>query len=140
MSSPLCYSRLSPEDSSHSSLISYRHPRSLYFFYSFFFVRSCFFGPPIIVSGSHVWAVRCVSCLFSASALMGISNILHAGLHMEIDKSLCNGTVMRYQSPNLLQVKGAVIPLFGENKSDGRDSEEVNCTLFISVSELSCSI
>lgn len=113
VSSPLCYSRLSPEDSSHSSLISYISDTHAAFIFSIpFFVCSCFFGPPIIVSGSHVWAVRCVSCLFSAS-LMGISNILHAGLHMEIDKSLCNGTVMRYQSPNLLQVKGAVIPLFG---------------------------
>lgn len=33
---------------------------------------------------------------------------------MEIDKSLRNGTVMRYQSTNLLQVKSAVILLFGE--------------------------
>lgn len=96
-----------------ASFLTYLTLAQPLFFLFLFFVRSCFFGPPIIVSGSHVWAVRCVSCLFSASALMGISNILHAGLHMEIDKSLCNGTVMRYQSPNLLQVKGAVIPLFG---------------------------
>lgn len=86
------------------------------FFHSFFWGGGgcfCFFGPPIIVSGSHVWAVRCARCPVSASALMGISNILHAVLHMEIDKSRCNGTVMRYQSSNLLQVRGAVIPLFG---------------------------
>lgn len=66
------------------------------------------------LSADHTfWAVRCARCPVSASALMGISNILHAVLHMEIDKSRCNGTVMRYQSSNLLQVRGAVIPLFG---------------------------
>lgn len=56
---------------------------------------------------------------------------------MEIDKSLCNGTVMRYQSTNLLQVRSAVIPLFGgKTGHDGRDCGEVNRTLFISIIEM----
>lgn len=90
------------------------HLHSLHFFSILFFLCVLASSDLPSLSADHTfWAVRCVSCLFSASALMGISNILHAGLHMERDKSLCNGTVMRYQSPNLMQVKGAVIPLFG---------------------------
>lgn len=36
---------------------------------------------------------------------------------MEIDKSPCNGTVMRYQSINLLQVRSTVILLFGGKRA-----------------------
>lgn len=44
---------------------------------------------------------------------MGILSIPQADLHMEIDESPRHGTVMRYQSPNFLPVKGAVILPFG---------------------------
>lgn len=94
------------------------HPQSLHFLYSPYFLChcSCFFGPPIIFSRSHI--VGCQMCELPVFCICsyGNLNILHAGLHMEIDKSLCNGAAMRYQSTNLLQVKSAVIPLFGRKK------------------------
>lgn len=40
---------------------------------------------------------------------MGILKILLAVLHSQIDKNKCDGTVMHYQSTNLLQVKRAMI-------------------------------
>lgn len=151
VSSLLCSSRLPPEDSSHSCLISpTSDTRTASIFFSFsILVLFIFLGAPAssdlpLLSADHTFrAVRCLSRLFSASALMGISNILGAGLHMEMDKSRRNGTVMRYQSPNLLRVKGAVIPLFWGGTGDGcdgGDSEELNSPLFISVGELSCSL
>lgn len=134
---------LSPADSSHSRLISYISDTlkasifAILLFLNlcptaFLLLRTSHYFQKITHFGlSDVWA----ACFLHL--LLGIENILHAGLHMEIDKSLCNDTVMRYQSTNLLQVRSAVILLFGGKRGrDGRDSAEVNCTLFISIIEM----
>lgn len=61
----------------------------------------CLFDPPSFT----FLHVRYTGCMLSASGLIRIKNIPYAGLYVEVDKCLCDGTVMRYQSTNLLHIQ-----------------------------------
>lgn len=111
------------------------HLHSLFFFSILFFVCSCFFGPPIIVSGSHV--LGCQMCELPVFSIYSYGNFKHSsgrpayGDRWKPAPWHCDALPISQFSASQRRSDPS---FWWENGCDGRDSEEVNSTLFIGIS------